>query len=165
MERGRRGTAIFVIDVDGAREQRLTDGLGHGSLSWSPGGRFIAYNSWSGGDVAGNYDIYVVGLNGSSPRNVTQTLALDERQPQWSPRGTRIVFVSEHSIHTAAPDGRRHRKLTRGNEPMWSGNQIVFARLKGNNWDLHVMSASGRNPTNLTNTPRPTQERSPAWSP
>jgi PKD repeat protein len=62
------------------------------------------------------------------------------------------------------PDGSHQVQLTSDStdmEPAWSpdGYQIAFSRSS----DIHVISAAGGTPTNLTNNPA--RDSSPAWSP
>ena len=87
----------------------------------------------------------------------------------WSPGGRRIVFSGGGAIHTIRPDGRRHKRIARGRnyETHWSpdGSSIVFRRVNRNHYEIYVMTASGKNVTNLTNTRRPVLEASPAWAP
>ena len=161
-----RGKDIFVVSTDGSGERRLTRGLGNELPAWSPGGRKIAYLAFSGGD----YRVVVMNADGSSPLVLPNTAPSGEERPAWSPTGSRILYARWRGpIHAIRPDGRGHRILARGrNEaPGWSsdGRRVVFRRESKNQWDLHVMTASGKNVTNLTNTPRPLFEDVPAWSP
>ena len=161
------GYDIFVVNADGSGERRLTHGFGHSSPGWAPDGRRIAFESYTGGGT-GNFEIFVMNADGSDLRNVTKTSAIGEGQPSWSPAGGRILFASSRAaIHTVKPDGSGRRTLARGHEPNWSGDgrNIAFSRLRHNNWDVYVMTASGQRKTKLTDTPRPTQETAPAWSP
>ena len=78
--------------------------------SWSPDGSRIA--------IALDWDILIVGPDGSDPRWVVETIDTAEFAPAWSPDGTRIAFLSSNDpegiatdevlpneIRTIAPDG------------------------------------------------------------
>ena len=43
----------------------------------------------------GNWELYLVNADGSSPVNLTQTLAIDELYPKPSPDGTKIAYVAD----------------------------------------------------------------------
>lgn len=174
------GVDIFVMNADGSQQQRLTHGSGHESPSWAPGGRRIAFQVWTDvpgrKDSLGNWEISVMNANGSDQRPVTRTPRSNDTFPRWSPGGRKILFLSRtnrrsSAVHTVNPDGRGRRNLTRGStanhEPEWSpdGRSIVFASAREGNWNIFVITATGRNPTNLTRSPKKTQNTSPSWSP
>lgn len=75
--------------------------------SWSPDGSRIAFETAPLGTTT---DVYVVGADGSNPRNLTNHPAVDGH-PAWSPDGTLIAFHTDRSssgnpdIATMAPDG------------------------------------------------------------
>jgi TolB protein len=93
--------------------------------------------------------------------------------PNWSPRGDRIVFVSQvrglFKIATTNPDGSDFRMLTngRGNDenPMWSpnGRQIVFSSNREGKFNIYIMNADGTDIERIT--PNDANYTSPAWSP
>ena len=60
-----------------------------GSPSWSPDGRHIAFHS----ERDDNWDIYVMGSDGSNLRRLTNHEAGDG-DPSWSPDGRHIAFES-----------------------------------------------------------------------
>lgn len=61
-----------------------------GKPNLSPDGSKIAYAC----NQAGNLDIYVIDVNGNSPRQLTNDSALDD-DPTWYPDGNTIAFYSE----------------------------------------------------------------------
>lgn len=82
-------------------------------------------------------DLYVVGANGVAETWVTRRADYDDRQPTWSPDGTRLAFVRDDdsggSIYIVATDGSGLTRLTQGaldRDPAWSpdGSRIAFAR-------------------------------------
>jgi TolB protein len=166
-ENGSNGTDIYVVDADGTGLRRLTHGLGHERPSWAPGGRRIAFSGWDG-----DYALFVMNDDGSEQQELARTF-VHESKPTWSPSGRRIAFTAGRyaDVHVISPSGRRHRNLTRSrgldSEQSWSrdGQQIAFVSTRDGNSDIYVMRATGREPTNLTNSPKGTMNRSPAWSP
>ena len=134
--------AIYSMNADGSREQRLTrDEEGDASTpqgrffqvepAWSPDGRRIAFAS----KRSGNFDLYVMRVDGTGTRRLTSTPA-DETQPTWSPDGTRIAFArgSPGDVYVMAADGTRVRRVTNDAadeiQPAWSpdGRWIAYSR-------------------------------------
>ncbi len=76
----------------------------------SPDGRKIAFMS----KKDGNWEIYVVGINGSGLKRLTANGANDGL-PAWSPDGETIAFVSDRSGHWSIwlmnPDGSNQREF------------------------------------------------------
>jgi TolB protein len=137
---------------------------------WSPDGRRIAFSQVG--------DIWVMNADGSDATNLTDSYAPLDDDPSWSPTGRWIAFDSTSrrrinpDIHTFRSNGTRHRNLTRSTRSFdvdvaWSpdGRRLVFAGVSGGKRDIYVMSADGRNLTNLTNDPEGTRNSDPAWSP
>lgn len=79
------------------------------------------------GDAAGTYDLYVVRLDGSGLRRITDGPAADT-SPSWSPDGTRIVFWSTlagtSQLTVVDQDGRNRRELPVNTQP--DGPHHVF---------------------------------------
>ncbi|MGC1120749.1 MAG: hypothetical protein WBA22_06610 [Candidatus Methanofastidiosia archaeon] len=125
-----------------------------GEPSWSPDGEKILFVS----DREGNFDIYVMNADGSSPQNLTRNSAWDS-EPAWSPDGAKIVFASDrdgnHEIYSMNRDGTAVKRLTHNalydSRPAWSpdGTEIAFISF-GEYADLFVMNADGTGLINLT---------------
>ena len=93
----------------------------------------IAYETYTNG----NWEIFVMNADGSSPVNVTQSPKTHEHYPQASPDGTRICFSVDEgegrdtirSLWLMDADGRNRKKLTEhAREPFWrpDGKVIGF---------------------------------------
>ena len=117
----------------------------------------------------GNPEIYVMDADGRNQENLTNHPAHD-REPHWSPDGTKIAFVSSRDgggsqIHVMNADGNYVIKLTDGQRtkgrPVWSpdGGKIAFS-VEGREGHIAVMDADGRNRMKLED-----RARRPSWSP
>lgn len=79
---------IWLMDPQGGNKRKLVQGR---EPAWSPDGRHIAFTS---GQFEGNDEIYIIDIDGSNMRRVTQHKRFDWF-PKWSPEGKRLAFCSE----------------------------------------------------------------------
>jgi Tol biopolymer transport system component len=170
---------IWAMDGDGAN-QRATglpfDGRG---FTWSPDGSRIAYYA-----LDSDYDIWVMGADGSSPMQVT-THRGDDVGPTWSPDGTRLAFSSfrrgHWRIYTIAVAGPREPAVritgpaslagTTADDvggPDWSptGDLIAFTRRRWSDLkDRDVITVRTVTATGGDDTLIAERFGSPVWSP
>jgi Tol biopolymer transport system component len=156
---------------------RVTDDGGNdGWPTWAPGGQRIAFES----DRSGNWDIWVINVDGSGLTNLTQSPDDDERFPAWSPNGQRMAFTSKRSGNwdvwsfsvDEALQGGGAQPVNLTNAPardryaMWSpdSRRIAFNTNRDGNQEIYVMNADGSNPTNASNAPD-SVEGLADWSP
>lgn len=103
--------------------------------------------------VSGQWDIFVVGADGSGPTNLTRSVA-DDLDPTWSPDGTRIAFTSDrtgdYELYVMNADGSNLRRLTNSPgtsdwQPTWSANgrRIAFTREGGGEQAIYSVPADG----------------------
>ncbi len=123
-------SALFVVNVDGSRLQRLTPwrkGL-TGTPSWSPDGTTIVFRIDSAfGESDAPAQIYSIRPDGSGLRQLTSESNASSYWPSWSPDGTRIVFTRfafddpTQRLYTMWPDGSHVAPVAipEGNEATW----------------------------------------------
>ena len=119
--------------------------------------------------VFDNFEIYVMDADGGNRENLTNH-PVDDMDPDWSPDGTKIAFVSdrndgEYQIYVMDTDGTNQIRLTDGPRrkryPDWSpdAQKIAFAVHDGIS-HIEVMDADGHNRVVLEN-----DASGPSWSP
>jgi Tol biopolymer transport system component len=164
-------TDIYVMDSAGDEQTRLTTTGADAAPEWSPDRKLIAFHSTRDG----NSEIYVMSAAGTGVTRLTKDPLFD-RNPTWSPDGTKIVFehgpeqYNARDLYVMNADGTGVRRLTQSNaddfDPAWSpdGKRIAFASTRDGGIDVFVMNADGSQVVNLTKTPE-SQEFGPSWSP
>ena len=123
--------------------------------AFSPDGRQIAFMSNRGG----NPDIWVVNVDGTGLRPLTNHPAIDVT-PTWSPNGQQIAFTSDRTgtpqIYMIGADGTGLTRLTYESycdRPTWSPapfNEIAFASRTGPGFDIKVLDLATREVRQLT---------------
>ncbi|HYJ60001.1 MAG TPA: LpqB family beta-propeller domain-containing protein [Actinomycetota bacterium] len=90
--------------------------------------------------------------------------------PDWSPDGERIAYVTDGQVRLVPCDGSGPATTLVDDvgevaSPSWSpsGDAIVFAVRDGGDWDLFVTDLDGQ-VTQLTDTPE-VDEAHPSWGP
>lgn len=97
--------------------------------SLSPDGKQVIYAS----DEAGNVDIWLQRVGGTTALNLTRDSLAEDSQPAFSPDGEQIAFRSERDgggIFLMGATGENVRRLTnQGHNPAWSPNgaEIVYS--------------------------------------
>jgi len=150
--------------------QNPTKGTGTNYLPiYSPDGTRIAF--MSGRD--GNSEIYVMNVDGSNVRRLTNHPASDAT-PTWSPSSAQIAFTSDRSgppqIYVMGADGSNVRRLS-GDESYadratWSPppfNEIAFSARTGSGFDIKIYDIAAGQTRQITFGEG--SNESPAYSP
>jgi TolB protein len=153
-------------------------------LSWSPNGRWIAFEADRDRD---DPEIYLASaVDGTYQQRLTFTRALDE-VPTWTPDSRQIVYSTDrdgepqngnYEIYIMNVDGSDRRRLTvapgADSNPSVSpdGQRIVFDSSRDGATELYIMNIDGTRPIRLTNSGKrgATEDdgisnSNPAWSP
>lgn len=81
---------IWITDLNGDEAERLTSFKGvEGNPKFSPDGNRVAFT----GEYGGNTDVFVVSIEGGSPRHLTWH-PLPDRVRGWSTDGSAVIFAS-----------------------------------------------------------------------
>src|SRR5947207_14606355 len=86
---------LNVMNADGTRIIKLTDGIDVSYATWSPDGKRIAFSD-SCGSIEGlcPINIYTVNVDGTGLTNLTlNPRGAQDLEPAWSPDGTKIAFI------------------------------------------------------------------------
>jgi len=171
---------IYVMNADGTGQTQLTDFYpSDSSPTWSPDGSKIAFESVKGNGHGTIYSIdaepggYLGEMTGLTKlSNPDPYVEWDDRDPAWSPDGSKIAFSENHGgrgIFVMNADGSGQTRLSdypsSDRNPAWSpgGSKIVFMSDRDGNYEIYVMNADGTGQHSLTDDEG--YNRDPAWSP
>ncbi len=177
-QRDYNGAAIYVINVDGTNQMRLSPTPGFDvNPSWSPDGKKIVYTKVNGIIVPGQVpetEIHIMNSDGLQDRTILAQSDFSV-EPRWSVND-QIVFMSKTNaglnIFTMDTDGTNMQQLTsqdNNGDPAWSpdGSKISFGSDREGNGKLNifVMNADGSNVKQLTHFDVPYESGDTHWSP
>ena len=166
---------VYVIDPDAVTPAEQVTSLPKGvawESTWAPDGEWIAFESHN---LNGNDPGTIWKVN-SSKVTAQLTAGYDDRQPNWSPTGTRILFQRlrnrQWNIWSINPDGSDPKQMTQAlgdcTDASWApdGARIVFSSDGGfmPHADLFVTKPGGGS-NRLFAVPAFHYAGVPSWSP
>jgi hypothetical protein len=127
--------ALYITDVHTGDSNPLAGGDGGNDASWSPNGKYIAFDRLPVGDLS----IYILPADGGTP----QLIRANGIWAEWSNNSQRLVFtdVTDGSVRTIDINtGAENTVSTFGLNPSWSPNGKYIAY--GDNNNLYVVPVS-----------------------
>jgi TolB protein len=92
---------LWTVGYDGLGAFRVTDNYGDRGPAWSKTNRIAFYSDRLTSASATN-EIFSINPDGTGLTRLTNNLA-DDRDPAWSPNGTKIVFASNRGLRRVGP--------------------------------------------------------------
>jgi Tol biopolymer transport system component len=112
---------IGVVNADGSHYTLITSvGATDVDPNWSPDSSSLVFASDRHGEFEQDYDLYTIPADGGTTRRMTRaTGPVVDREPVWSPDGTRIAFVHQSAggavtIRTENFDRSHRVRICRG---------------------------------------------------
>ena len=163
------GKALYVSDIAGGSERRLTDPSAVSVLpEWGPEGKTLLFTSY----LRSNPDLYSLDLKTKELKWLSNKRGLN-MGAALSPDGKKIAFTlsvdGNTEIYTMTVDGENLTRLTNSwgldVSPSWSpdGQQITFVSSRSGNPHIYVMNADGTGTRRISFRGNYNQE--PDWSP
>src|SRR5262249_55015863 len=157
---------IWIVPAEGGWPMQLTvSNQRQATPVWSPKGRWIAYVSDNDGNE--QWDLFLVSPTNGQVINLTNTPAISEEGPSWSPDGNSLAYsvkakdapnyeiqIIDWATRKVTPVTSDTPKQYSNINPIWSrdGKAILFTRLSatGKDSSVFLFDLAGKRSTNLT---------------
>jgi TolB protein len=160
----RGGTAdLYLLNPQDSSVVRLTNNTPvEEAAVISPDSTAIAYMQ----TVSNHFDVFVMNVDGTNPRNITNDPNADDLVPRWSPDGKQLVFTkfigSDTNVYTIRRDGTGLTAITNdggAGSLDWSpgGTRLLLARGDG----MWTVGTDGSSPAFIDTVKAATAEYSP----
>lgn len=163
---------IYVLSLpDGSLTRLTTNDVVDWIPRWSPDGQAISFTSYR----AQNYDVWVMGADGSQPVQQIALPAWDD-YPAWSPDGSQFAFsstdftggVGNSEIFVGSGSGNVTRVTTNTARDEWpafspDGTTLADSSDRDGDMEIYLFPAGGGTAVQLTDDPA--YDEQPAWSP
>jgi TolB protein len=169
----RNGEGVWLLPAQGGTPRLLVSArpsLWSQRISWSPNSAHLVYTAQHRRGTSWDDEMHVVNRDGTGERIVASSPA-KERDPTWSPDGTRIAFSSasgrQRDVFVVDVDGANLRNVSSSpgydGEPAWSpdGSMLAVASWRSGVEAIYVLAPSGGSAREVTRFP---EARWPAWS-
>ena len=164
-----KGKAVYVADMDGRNERRITDPSTLSLLpAWNSIGTHLLFTSY----LRGNPDLYRINLGDGKLEWISNKRGLNTGAAV-SPNGKKVALTlsidGNTEIYVMDTDGKNLTRLTdswgQDVSPTWSpdASKIAFVSSRSGNPHIYVMNADGSDTHRLTFRGDYNQE--PDWSP
>jgi TolB protein len=163
-----QGTELYISDLDGGHRKRLTDNIYYDAeVSISPDGKKIVFSR----QIDGAIDLYMMNIDGTGERRLTNTPDLQEGAPFFLPDSRTIttrawsratygkIRPTPMTIYTIDTETGERIQRTHDNWMNWApypapdGRHYVFVRPlleDPSNWEIYLGDLEGGDPVRLT---------------
>lgn len=170
---------LWVVNTDGSGAKQLTfDGRNYGAY-WSPDKSKILFDRQDDRGSGRRWSIVLMNADGTGRRDIADAPDVDMYSPNWSPDGSRIVYLAQYpwdkavQVYTLKADGTDRKQLTdidgSKDDPSWSpdGTRIAFVTdhnaTRSFESEIYVVGADGEHLTPITSNGQ--FNIHPIWSP
>ncbi len=173
------GAGLWLVNIDGSGQEQLpTAPGGDYDPAWSPDGKRVAFTSLRTKSHVPH--LFVMNLDGSDLKELSQQSLDRDGQPAWAPTGTQLAFVANRDGTTEirlVPDyGGASQPYSRPGDsdalhPDWShdGRMVLFERVIGSIPRIAALPLENRGGADYLICPQGPQAgqpmAKPRWSP
>lgn len=178
--------AVFIMDADGSNRYQLTPqwrtvqdsargALNYGGalgITWSPDSKKIIFSRLMDLESLGNYDVFLINIDGTNEKRITKTIDLTEGAYDWSSDSEAFWgVVVDYSARDSSGQGTQYTRLVlvdlkgdilkswgepgeKWQHPAYSQSESKIAYIyvnKSQNRDIYTMNVDGTEQSNLTN--------------